>query len=121
MSTFKASGIEGFPNIRKVILSGTEHIDTLSASYLLPPRYQYARTRIKYYLSVQPVFFCQLSDGDETVRSYLTSGNARDDRKGPIALNVSQESVVGILILVVSGCHNVLIVSFHAQLVSYLK
>jgi hypothetical protein len=121
MSTFKASGIEGFPNIRKVILSGTEHIDTLTASYLLPRQYQYVRTGIKAYFGVQSVFFCHLSDGDETVRSYLTSSNARDNRKGPIALNVSQESVVGILILVVSGCHNVLIISFHAQLVSYLK
>ena len=73
------------------------------------------RPRIQSYLCIKPVLLCNLSDYNQAFRSNLTSCNARDNRESAIALDVSQESIIGILILVVNGCHNVLVITVHNE------
>lgn len=81
------------PDVKKILLLGTEHIDTLSTSDF----------------AIQPILLCHLSNGDQFIGSNFSTGNSWHDRKCAIPLDVGEESVVGFLQVVELLVHDVLI------------
>ncbi|GKT86390.1 LOW QUALITY PROTEIN: cellobiohydrolase A [Colletotrichum tofieldiae] len=79
------------PNVQQVLLLGAEHVDALPAGDL----------------GVEVVLGRHVADGDELVRGDLAGGHPRDDAVGAVALDVAEETVVGLLQAVHGLVHDV--------------
>lgn len=63
------------------------------------------------YLSIKPIFLRYSTDGNEPIGSDLTRSNTWYNAKSAIPLDIGQESIVGILILVMGRIHDMFVVS----------
>lgn len=68
------------------------------------------------HLGIQPVFLGNLANGNEAIWCYLTGSDARNDRKSAITLNIAQETVIGILVLMMCGGHDMFVVPGQVQI-----
>lgn len=84
MATLHTTFYQLRPDSEKVLLLGTEHVDSLTTSDF----------------TVEVILLGYLADGDKFIGRDLTSRNSRDDGECAIALDISQESVIGVLQLV---------------------
>lgn len=81
------------PDVKKILLLSTEHINTLSSRNL----------------AIQSIFLCHLTDGNQLIRSDFTTRNSWHDRECAVSLNVGEESVVCFLQVVEFFVHDVLV------------
>lgn len=79
------------PDGEKILLLRAKHVDALSSGNL----------------AVQIVLLGHLPDGDELVGRDLAAGHTRHDGESPVALDVGQESVIGVLQVVDGFVHEV--------------
>mmetsp|Transcript_3808 Transcript_3808/g.8865 ORF Transcript_3808/g.8865 Transcript_3808/m.8865 type:complete len:262 (-) Transcript_3808:2058-2843(-) len=81
VATLQSGLAQLFPDVRELILGGTEQIDTLGSGDL----------------GVEIVLLGDLAHCDELVGGQLASRNTRDDRVRPSSLHVGERPVVGVL------------------------
>ena len=93
MPALEAGRDQLFPDIRELMHLGTEEIDSLAAGDL----------------GVEPVLLGDRSESDQLVGRDLAAGHPRHDAVETASLHVGQESVVGVLKGVVTGCRNALV------------
>lgn len=81
MATFHPSIDKFGPNIEKILLLGTKHVDSLSTGDF----------------AIKVVFLCNLANGDQPISRNFSTRNARDDGERSISLNIRKKFVVCIL------------------------
>lgn len=93
MTTLHTNINKRCPDVKKILLLGTKHVDTLSSSNL----------------AIQSILLCHLAYGNQLIRSDFTTGDSWHDRECAVSLNVGEESVVCFLQVVELFVHDVLV------------
>lgn len=63
-----------------------------------------------HHLRIQPILLPNLPNRYEALGRHLTRRNPRHDTKRPIPLDIRQKSIIGILVLMVFGTHNMFVI-----------